>query len=40
MHAGAVAVAARGNCTFLDKALAAQRSGAAALLIYNTEPGE
>jgi hypothetical protein len=41
LHAapGAVLVAARGDCLFTEKASAAQRAGAVALLVMNTETG-
>ena len=41
LHAapGAVLVAARGDCLFTEKAAAAQRAGAVALLVMNTETG-
>ena len=39
LPAGAIAVVERGACTFGQKALAAQSSGAAALLIYDHEEG-
>lgn len=37
--AGAVAVVARGECTFLEKADAAGAAGASALVIVNSEDG-
>ncbi|GAA2237237.1 M28 family peptidase [Herbiconiux moechotypicola] len=37
--AGKVALVSRGECAFADKSLAASAAGAAALLVYNNEPG-
>ncbi len=36
---GRFAVVSRGNCSFLTKALLAQRAGAAGVIIVNNEPG-
>jgi len=36
---GKAALVSRGTCGFYDKALTAQRAGAAAVILYNNEPG-
>lgn len=36
---GNIAIAMRGSCTFVDKALNAQNAGATGLIIVNNEPG-
>ncbi|GIL78347.1 hypothetical protein Vretifemale_7712, partial [Volvox reticuliferus] len=37
--AGTALLVIRGNCTFTEKALAVQAAGAAAMLLYDNEPG-
>lgn len=36
---GSVALCARGNCDFTDKAAFAQSGGATGMLVLNDEPG-
>lgn len=38
--AGSAVLVLRGNCSFLDKALTAQKAGARAVLVANTQDGE